>query len=473
MKLPLREIAQMTGAAIPEDESLQAAVAEGYSIDSRTVAPGEIFFAVRGPNFDGHDFIEAALARGAVAAVASRAPHRLRERVLLVPNPRLALQQLAARARQRWGGRIVAITGSNGKTTTKEVTAALLSTRFRVAKSEGNLNNDLGVPLSLLRIPDQSEVGVLELGMNHAGEIRSLAAIAGPDVGVVTNVNAVHLEFFDSVDGIALAKRELIEALPRDGTAVLNADDSRVLGFAQIFQGRVLTFGIDQIADIRALDVRDQGLQGSRFRLEQNGPEFLTPLPGRHNLYNTLAGIAAAQALDVPAGSLRDAVRKLSAVRMRGEILEIGEIRVIDDCYNSNPRAAEAMLDLLAAIPAQRHVAVLGQMLELGTDGPQLHRQVGRKAAQAGVDLLVGVGGAARQLVDQAIDDGMPESAARFFADAQTAGEFLQLAVRPGDLILFKGSRGVKLERALEAVRNRFSAMSKEAALGGSLMPKG
>ena len=346
MKLALKDIAETIGAQLPGQKKLHDALVEGYSIDSRTIRPGELFFAIRGEKRDGHEFIEAALEKGAVAAVASRGPSRNGGQLLLVADPKMALQQVAARARERFRGRVVAITGSNGKTTTKEITAALLAARFLVAKSEGNLNNDLGLPLSLLRMDEQAAVAVLELGMNHPGEIRALAAIARPEVGVVTNVNPVHLEFFRSVQEIAAAKRELIESLPPRGAAVLNADDVRVRAFARTFPGRIVTFGIESAADIRAVGIEDRGPEGTRFWLERSQQEFETPLAGRHSLYNVLAGLATACALGIDPGSLVETVRKLAPARMRGEIAEIRGIRIINDCYNSNPRAAEAMLDL-------------------------------------------------------------------------------------------------------------------------------
>ncbi len=452
MQLALQEIAGMIGVPGPEGKELHDTLAQGYSIDSRTIREGELFFAVRGETRDGHEFLEAAFGKGAVAAVASRGLSRHGGRLLLVADPKRALQQLASRARERWRGRMIAITGSNGKTTTKEITAALLATRFRMAKSEGNLNNDLGLPLSLLRMDDAAEVGVVELGMNHAGEIRALARIARPDVGVVTNVNPVHLEFFPSMDEIAAAKRELIESLPEQGVAVLNADDERVREFGRSFGGRVVTFAVKATADVRAVEVEERGAEGTRFRLETGPEQFTTPLGGRHNLYNTIAGLAVAQALGIAPGSLVEEVRELTPVRMRGEMMEVGGIRVINDCYNSNPRAAEAMLDLLAATSGLRRVAVLGEMLELGRAAEEWHRQVGRRAAKAGIDLLVGVSGQAEHLVDEARRKGLPESVALFYRDAREAGQFLKNSLRPGDVVLFKGSRGVRLEEALEAV---------------------
>ncbi len=447
MRLALEKVAGMLGTMPPEGLSGEAA---GYSIDSRSAGPGEVFFAVRGEKRDGHQFVEAALAAGAAAAVASRGALRHRGRLLLVADPRAGLQRLAARARRRWSGRLVAITGSNGKTTTKEITATLLGARFRVARSEGNLNNDLGLPLSLLRMEDPAEVAVMEMGMNHGGEIRALAAIARPDIGVVTNVNPVHLEFFTCLDDIAAAKRELIESLPEGGTAVLNGDDERVRRFGEAHRGPVVYFGVETEADVRAVEVEDLGLGGTRFRLEAGGRQFHLPLAGRHNLYNALAGLAVARALDVDPESLVDQVASLAPARMRGERIEVAGIQIINDCYNSNPSAVERMLDLLASIQARRRVAVLGEMLELGPGSESLHRQIGARLAREQFDLVVGVGGAARFLVDQAHRNGLPPYRLRFFEEAEAAGEFLRTALEEGDAVLFKGSRGVGLERALE-----------------------
>jgi UDP-N-acetylmuramoyl-tripeptide--D-alanyl-D-alanine ligase len=452
MKLALSQVAHLIGAAVPAGAGSQTLV-EGYSIDSRTLRPGDLFFAIRGER-DGHDFLEAAFAAGAVAAVAARDHPNLSGRLLLVPDPRGSLQRLAALVRRRWDGSVVAVTGSNGKTTTKEIIAALLATQCRVAKSEGNLNNDLGLPLSLLRMDDEAEVAVLEMGMNHRGEIRELAEIAQPTVGVVTNVNAVHLEFFHSVDEIALAKRELIETLRSEATAVLNADDPRVSAFAPLHSGEVLTYGIEKPAGVRAERIEELGPRGTRFYLEDCPDRFQTPLPGRHNLYNTLAGLAAAWALGVSPRKLVEAVASLQPVRMRGEIQQIGPYQVINDCYNSNPRAAEAMLDLLASLPARRRVAVLGEMLELGENAEQFHAQVGRRVARNKVDLLAGVCGAARYIADEAVRAGLPAAAAHFFSDPREAGEFLRKALQPGDAVLFKASRGVRLEQALELLKS-------------------
>ena len=413
----------------------------GWSVDTRTLAPGDLFFALRGPNFDGHDYVAAALQKGAVAAVVEHG-----ESGLVVPDSLAALQNLAAWARQKWGGRVVGVTGSAGKTTAKDAIAHLLAVELPVGKTVGNLNNHVGVPLSILRLPDESRVAVLEMGMNHAGEIRALAAIAKPDIGVVTNVGYAHVEAFDSIEGVALAKRELIEALdPVTGIAVLNADDPRVLRFRDVHPGRTITFGFSDAADVRATQIDLQ-----IFRVD--GVDFHTMLAGRHGVLNLLAGIAVARAFDIPPKRLRDAVATFTIGKMRGERLEHNGIVMWNDCYNSNPEAVHAMLDVLRSTPARRHIAVLGEMLELGHAAEFLHRQAGRCAAASGIDTLIAVHGAAHFMAEEAVRAGMPPHSVHFFEQAAEAGDFVRQMVQPGDAILFKGSRGVRIEQAMEKV---------------------
>ena len=440
----------------------------GYSIDSRSLQPGDLFFAVRGPRHDGHGYIEAALNKGAAAAVAEERwadEHRHVRPVLAVDDPPRSLRRLAHRCRERWGGQVVGVTGSNGKTTTKDLVAAALRTRYRVSKSEGNLNNDLGLPLSLLRADDASEIVVLEMGMNHRGEIQRLAEIARPTVAVVTNVNPAHLENFTSVDEIALAKRELVESLPEEGTAVLNADDQRVREFAKVHRGRSVTFGVDAEADFRAEPAEGESAAGVSFRLRsgaggREGPPLLfsSPLLGRHNVMNLLAAIAVASVFGINAEELPEALAKQPPASMRGEVENLGGVLVLNDCYNSNPQAVLAMLDVLRRTEAGRRVAVLGEMKELGERAPHLHRQVGRALAEAKVDVVVGVEGGARAIADEAVRHGFPSRAAHFFEDPEEAGEFLATFLKPGDVALFKASRGVALERALERVRKQLAS---------------
>jgi UDP-N-acetylmuramoyl-tripeptide--D-alanyl-D-alanine ligase len=469
MTLPLQEVARAMGAAA-EAPAVRVA---GWSVDTRTQNAGDVYFALHGEKQDGHQFVPAAWDKGASAVVVSvkkseKSGDIAGERPELLPLQRAAavspyffasgpellvrdtlraLQDAGAWARGAWGGKVIGVTGSAGKTTTKDAIAQLLAVEMPVGRTMGNLNNHVGVPISILRLPDGCRAAVLEMGMNHAGEIRALAAIARPDIGVVTNVGYAHVEFFDSVDGVAAAKRELVEALPRDGVAVLNGDDARVRGFGEAHAGRSVTFGFSECAEVRAGMVEETGA-GTRFRAL--GVDFETTLPGRHAVMNLLAAIAVAREFGIAPERLREAVRSFAAGEMRGERLVHNRMVVWNDCYNSNPEAAQAMIDVLAGTPAARRFAVLGEMLELGHRSEALHRQVGRYAAQHGVDVLVGVGAGARALVEAAVAAGLPGGSAHYFDEAGEAGDFVRAAARPGDAVLFKGSRGVHVERALE-----------------------
>jgi UDP-N-acetylmuramoyl-tripeptide--D-alanyl-D-alanine ligase len=445
MKLSLAQIQQAVDAAVFGDTPWDSLV-HGYSIDSRTTVAGDLFFALKGENFDGHTFIAHVFARGAAAAVVSQSiPSD--GNIFCVPDTLVALQQLAHYARRAWAKPIVAITGSAGKTSTKDITAALLAVRFRVGKTTGNLNNHVGLPLSLLRIPDEAEVAVIEMGMNHAGEIRDLCRIAEPEIGLVTNVGYAHVENFDSIEGIAAAKRELIESLPATGTAVLNIDDPHVCQFHSAHRGRSITYGLSQAADVRADHVLATP-DGSEFTVA--GTNFKTSLTGVHNVSNVLAGLAVAQLFDIPPGALVAAVAALTPGKMRGERHQWNGVTVLNDSYNSNPEAARHMLDVLRNEPAMRRIAVLGEMRELGHLSEKLHRELGAYAvASAKIDVLIGIHGAARPMVEEATRRGMQPDRAIFFDTPESAGEYLKTFIKPGDTILFKGSRGTHVEVAL------------------------
>ncbi len=443
MRFSLTAIAEMIGAA----PVVSDATAGGWSVDSRTLNPGDCFIALRGPKNDGHEHVAAAFARGAsVAVVEEDVPANGPK--LLVPDSLAALQTLAAKARQRWGKMVIGVTGSAGKTTTKDTIAAMLACGFRTGRTVGNLNNHVGLPVSLLRIASDCQAAVLEMGMNHAGEIRDLARIARPNIGVVTNVGFAHVENFeDGIEGISRAKKELIDELPPEGIAILNADDSRVRTFGE---GRkTLLFGFADDADVRAENVRLLP-EGAHFRCL--GVEFESPLAGRHGVSNVLAGIAAAYAMGIAPNQLPEAVRQLAPGKMRGEREQWHGVTLINDSYNANPEAMRSMLELLRDTPAQRRIAVLGEMLELGREAESLHRGIGHFAAVQGIDALVGIRGAARFLVDEARKT-LSGSAAYFFDTVEEAGDFLRTMVRPGDAVLFKGSRGVGVERALERMK--------------------
>jgi UDP-N-acetylmuramoyl-tripeptide--D-alanyl-D-alanine ligase len=447
MKFQLRQVAEFL--ELPASGCAEA-MATGWSVDSRSLEPGDLFFALRGPNHDGHDYIREVFRKGAAAVVVDQeipdgqAPPG---RILRVADVLQGLQQLASRARQSWGGGVVAVTGSAGKTTTKDILAEMLAESFSTGKNEGNLNNHVGLPLSLLRFDENADLAVLEMGMNHAGEIRRLAEIARPETGVVTNVGWAHIEEFDSIEGIAAAKRELIEALPAEGTAVLNADDPRVAAFQRYSRAKACaTYGQAPEADVRAQDVRYSS-DGLKFRVGE--VEFESSLAGRHGVSNLLAGIAAAGAYGIAPDRLVERVKKISLGKMRGERFHHGGVLVYNDCYNSNPDAARVMLDLLRDSPANRRIAVLGEMLELGRWAETLHRDVGSYAAESGINVLVGIRGAACHMLDAAKRAGLRADAAFFFEDPAEAGRLARSLARPGDAILFKGSRGVHVEQAL------------------------
>jgi UDP-N-acetylmuramoyl-tripeptide--D-alanyl-D-alanine ligase len=453
MKLPLSRVAKFLGVTLSGTDP--EAIASGYSIDSRTIGTNELFFAVRGERFDGHDFVLQALEKGAVAAVVTRGKIAQfkdaggRGKLIGVDDTLTALQTLATAVRHSWGKPVIAVTGSAGKTTTKEAIAHVLASKFKVHKSSGNFNNHFGLPLMLLRLEPEHEVAVVELGMSHAGEIAALAKIAQPDTGVVTVIAPVHLEFFNSIADIARAKYELIESLPASGTAVLNADDEYVSQFGRDFRGKVVTYGFSSTAAVRGENFEIRGEQGSAFEVVADGKREHASLAlvGKHNASNALAAVAVGM---VHGMSLQEAVAALSTLapaEKRGEVLRLGNITAINDCYNSNPKALMAMVDAVAAMPASRRIVIAGEMLELGPQGEQMHRECGRHIAQQRIDCLIGVRGLAKAMVEAGKEEGLR---AEFLATPEEAGGWLGDNARDGDLILLKASRGVKLEKALE-----------------------
>jgi UDP-N-acetylmuramoyl-tripeptide--D-alanyl-D-alanine ligase len=442
----------------------------GYSIDSRSIGKDEIFFAIRGELHDGHKFVAEVLQRGAIAAIVSRKDSRLQTPdsglLLLVDDTLDALQQLASGVVKKWRGQFVAITGSAGKTTTKELTAATLEKIGRVIKTKGNLNNAYGLPLSILKMESDGarakdfDYGVFEMGMNHAGELAALTAFAPPDVGVVTNVSAAHLEHFASVDAIADAKAELIRGVKTGGAAILNADDFRVARMRKLRDDLTIrTYGVENAGDVMAREIESDGLGGTTFLLvtPRGEAKIKLPLVGRHNLYNALAAATVADFYSAPLQAIAEALAEVSSPKMRGEVTHFAEgFTLIDDSYNSNPRALIEMVTALCASPGyERKIVVAGEMLELGEAGVELHYEAGRKIAELGVDLLLGVRGLANEIVRGAHEAGIKDASASFFATPDEAGEFLLKEARAKDLILVKGSRGVKTEIVVEKLKVR------------------
>jgi UDP-N-acetylmuramoyl-tripeptide--D-alanyl-D-alanine ligase len=436
----------------------------GVSIDTRTIAAGELYVAIRGERFDGVEFAGAAIAAGAAGIVVPRGGWAGDATGSALPPPVVievgdtlaALQALGRAVRRASGAKVVAITGSAGKTTTKEIAAQFLSTRYRVIRNRGNLNNHIGLPLSLIELRQRPEVAVVELGMNHAGEIRTLVDIAEPNVRVWTNVGEAHLGFFASVDAIADAKAEILENASAQDAVVANADDDRIVARIGAFPGRVVTFGIDRDAAIRARTVEDRGIEGSVAAVTTPLGSFdLTlPLVGRGNLMNALAAAGVAIHFDVPLDSIAAAAAALRPASHRGEVVRLGSgATIVDDSYNANPTATIGALGILQRSRAARKIAVLGEMLELGTSSAALHERVGRAAAGA-VDWLVTVGGApAAAMARAAVESGLPADRVRHLATSDAAADAVAALVERGDLVLVKGSRGIRTDTVVERLK--------------------
>lgn len=460
-----------------------------YSIDSRSVGTGELFFALSQKDYaragfngefaDGHQFIAGALASGAIGAVARKDRvsgdadlEAIKGRLLLVDDAIAALQLLAHEVYSAWGGKVVAITGSAGKTTAKELTAHVLkSSGRRVLKSERNYNNGLGLPLSVLRMVSQGnkpadfDLAVLEMGMSSpTHEIQRLVKITPPDVGVELMVAPVHLEYLGTIENIAAAKAELVEGLKPDGTAILNADDVLVMKMREKHSGRILTFGIDNQADVMATEIDTMALGRITFRLRTPNGEVkaMLPMSGRHNLSNALAAAAVGTSFNMSAGEIAAALRTAKPPKMRGEVLDFAAgFTVIDDSYNSNPKSLLNMVRTMVdgGSGRKRLFLIAGEMLELGPDEAELHREAGSEIAKAGVTVLWGVRGLAKQIVSGAASEGV---ATRFFDSSLDAAKEVVGEVQEGDLILIKGSRGVATDKIVAALKEHFPLLGDD-----------
>lgn len=441
----------------------ESGVISGFSIDSRTIRPNEVFVALQGPRFDGHDFIDPVFQRGAAGAVVSRTAFQLRQKewapfyrhhfLILVDDPLAALQAMAIWHRSRFGLPLVGVTGSNGKTTTKEMTASILSRRGPVLKNEGNFNNHIGLPLSLLRLREEHQAAVVEMGISQKGEMRRLCEMARPTVGLITNIGPAHLEFLGDLAGVAKEKGELFEAIGRSGIGVINRDDPYLRPWETRLAGR-WTFGIDSDADVTAGAIEQRAAE-TRFTLHLNrtgeAAEILLPILGRHQVYNALAAAAVALALGLGLNEIREGLEQFRPVALRTEILKIRGVTILLDAYNANPASMKAALQMLASYRpegnAGRKIALLGDMLELGGSAEAAHREIGAWAAQAGVDLLIAVGARAGNMAEGARQAGM--TSAFVHPDLESAQRFLQEIMKEGDCLLIKGSRGMKMERVL------------------------
>lgn len=417
--------------------------------DSRVLKPGDFFLALSGENFDGHCFLEQAVRVGAAGAIVSKPVSLPAGFVLLQVNDTLeALQQIAARYRASLAIQIVGVTGSNGKTSTKDLTAAVLDQKFSVLKTEGNFNNHVGLPLTLLRADKSHQVGVIELGMNHPGEIAPLARIAAPTIGIITNIGVAHIEHMGSRDAIALEKGMLAEALPAEGFLVQCVSDDYAMAIAKRSKATAVLAGFDA-GDIQASGLRE-GLEGTCFTVRANGEsaEAFLPVPGRHMVQNALLAVATGMALGV---SLEECMAALSAAKLtKGRLQQkvIRGIHFVDDSYNANPDSMIAALHTLGRLPVGgRRIAVLGRMNELGAHAESGHRRVGQAAAQAKMDLVIGVGDGAKWITEEASQAG---AAVEHVESTEGAVALLRSQVKAGDIVLIKGSRSVRMEKVIE-----------------------
>jgi UDP-N-acetylmuramoyl-tripeptide--D-alanyl-D-alanine ligase len=452
--LTFRQIAAMTEGALVQggDVAIDSVV-----IDSREVKADSVFFAITGERLDGHQFLAQALttARGAVV---SNVPEDVPadKGIVRVADTTVALQNLARSIRERYPFTLIAITGSAGKTTTKEMIATLVASERRTFKSWGNFNNLIGCPLCIDNTPDDAEVVVSEMGMNHKGEIAQLAGLLRPDVGVYTNIGPVHIEFFGTIEKIAEAKRELLENVKPGGTIILNADNPYVMDISRGFEGRKVTYGLDHEADFRGVNIRERGLLGTSFEVADHS--FALSLPGRHNLENLLAAIATARAIGISWEGIERGVSDLKPAAHRGIILDAGGATIYDDTYNSNPYALGRALTLMEqADVTGRRIAVIGDMLELGEKELDYHREAGR-AIPGSIDVVIGVGKRSSALLEGAAEAGFGNGNRHHFDDALSAAKFLKTFLRPGDLVLIKASRGIGLDRTVNLLTNSGTA---------------
>lgn len=451
--------------------------------DSREIGEGDLFVAIAGERMDGHDFVPAAFKKGAVGALVrddyrlpASAPRRpahgsARAPVLLgVPDTLRAYQQLAAYHRNRFQIPVVAVTGSNGKTTTKEMVADVLAQRWPVLRTEGNLNNRIGVPQTLFRLAPRHKAAVVEMGVDQVGQTTRLCEMVRPTVGLITNIGPDHLEFFGTMDVSARAKGELLEFLPPEGSAVLNADDPYFGYLVSRARCEVLSFGLTSKAQVRAERLTMGSRQGTQFLLRLPGRSKPQPVSirvhGLHNILNALAAAAVGHVMGLNPRTIAEGLARFRPAAMRSQVLTVGGIRIINDCYNANPASMKAAIDLLLALGAGgRSVAVLGDMLELGASAPELHREIGAYLAERGVAQLIACGPLGRHVAEGARAAGMAAERVVHEPDAARAGAALKTLVQDGDVVLVKASRGMKMEQAVEMLAGgpRDAATGKQA----------
>ena len=444
-RITLRDAAQWCGGTV--EEKYEDVAFDGAGNDTRSLQPGQLFIALQGVR-DGHDYIPAAIAKGAAAVLCSRKVGDYP--AILVKDPRTALGDIAREALKRIGAKVVAVTGSVGKSTTKEMIAAVLSGTFRVSKTPANHNNDIGMPMAILDMPEDTEVAVLEMGMNHFREIAYLSCIAHPDVAVIINVGTAHIEFLGTQQGIRQAKLEILEGMTPQGMLLLNGDDTMLRCLDVTPKQRITYFGASEGCDVRALDVSQKG-GVLRFTVEAGRLTFPVEmkLEGEHYVADALAAVTVGLKLGVHPDQIRRQLDAFQNMSGRQEIFEAKDCTIINDCYNAGPESMAAALNVLGNRPG-RHIAVLGDMLELGDCAQAEHYKIGRIAAEK-ADMVFAYGPHAGRVLDGTITGGMPENMGRAFDSREDLITALRRAVKPGDVILFKGSHGMHLEKVLEA----------------------
>ncbi|WP_408955841.1 UDP-N-acetylmuramoyl-tripeptide--D-alanyl-D-alanine ligase [Natroniella sp. ANB-PHB2] len=447
-KISFTEIVEAVDGQIKNKQELNIT---NISTDTRTLQPGDLFIALIGDNFDGHQFIADAFQKGAKAAIVSQEVN-LNQPLIKVEDTTVALQDLARYYRKKFSIPIVAVTGSTGKTTTKDMVAAALGKKHKVLKTVGNFNNEIGLPLTLFRLDSSFDVAVVEMGMRGLGQIEQLAQIAEPNLGIVTNVGVTHIELLKSKEQIAEAKSELVSNLKNNGVAILNGDDEYVRKMDSLAPGKVITYGLEKYNQLRAVNIESLGESGLKFNLVVEGEtyskEIYLSTPGEYNVYNALAAICVGLVLEFDLNNIKEGLKELKLSEMRNQILNSKSgFKIINDAYNANPTSMKAALDTLDEIVSARKIAVLGDMLELGEISGEEHNKLGKLVANKGVDYLITVGELASEIAVGAEKNGMKQGNIFSYLTKDKALEKILKIIKTDDTILVKGSRGMELEK--------------------------
>lgn len=461
MIFQIEEILRATGGRLIQ--GYENTIFHGISTDSRTLQPGELFIPLKGARYDGHDFLREALEKKASGVLVEeekvgdfRWNGYRSKAVISVRDTLRALGDIAKYRRGKFKSKVIGLTGSNGKTTSKEMISVCLEITYKTLKTEGNLNNLIGLPLTLLKLDETKEVVILEMGMNVPGEVRRLTEIAQPDVGLITNIQKAHLEGMGNLERIKEEKGELFRGIKDRGTIIVNQDDPMVIDLARNFLGQKITFGIENSADLMARDIKLRGKSGTSFHLvfKEKEMEVEIPLLGRHFVYNALSAIASAIIFGIELERVRETLKRFKSIPMRMEIIELREgIFIINDTYNANPRSMELALETLSEMRGKgRAIAVLGDMLELGTYSNAAHRDLGMKVGKFSIDFLIALGEEAPVVVESAIKHGLGLEKAMVVESHQEAISILKNTIKQGDWILVKGSRGMRMEKIVKGL---------------------